>query len=77
MTQKPSKAQVPMIYQGAFTGTWWCATKWRDLGEGRFEALEKFDVSTQIDEILACGTRGHWDAEDDATLQSPPETLIP
>jgi len=44
--------QVPMIYRGGLSGTWWCATKWKDLGDGHFEAIEKFDVTGQIEEIL-------------------------
>jgi hypothetical protein len=45
--------QVPMIYQGGFTGAWWCATRWKERPDGGFEALEKFDVTGQIEEILA------------------------
>lgn len=44
--------QVPMIYQGGFTGAWWCATRWKERPDGTFEALEKYDVTGQIEEIL-------------------------
>jgi hypothetical protein len=33
---------------GPLTGRIYIATRYRDLGEGRFEALEKFDVTSQF-----------------------------
>lgn len=54
-----AEKQVPMLYQGGFTGTWWCATRWRERPDGGFEALEKYDVSGQIDEILVAFEAAH------------------
>ncbi|MFN2591503.1 MAG: hypothetical protein ABR532_01545 [Candidatus Dormibacteria bacterium] len=41
-----------MIYRGGLTGTWWCATKWKETGDGHFEAIEKYDITGQMEEIL-------------------------
>lgn len=54
-----------MIYRGGFTQTWWCATRWKDLGDGHFEALEKYDVTGQIEEILADFDAEQFDRESD------------
>jgi hypothetical protein len=47
-----AEKQVPMIYRGGLSGLWWCATRYRENPDGSFEALEKHDVTGQIEEIL-------------------------
>lgn len=47
-----AEKQVPMIYRGGLSGLWWCATRYRENPDGTFEALEKHDVTGQIEEIL-------------------------
>lgn len=55
-----------MIYQGGFTGAWWCATRWKERPDGTFEALEKFDVTGQIEEILEAHEFAQRDGPEDA-----------
>lgn len=55
-----------MIYRGGLSGLWWCATRWKDLGDGNFEALEKYDVTGQIEEILTEVEAERIDGSDDA-----------
>jgi hypothetical protein len=34
-----------MLSRSDLTGTWWVVLRYKDLGEGRFEALEKHPLS--------------------------------
>lgn len=43
----------PQIYQGGLTGTWWCATRWRERPDGILEAITRYDVTDQIERIIA------------------------
>lgn len=40
--------QKPMLMLGPLTGRIYIATRWKDLGGGTFEAIEKFDVTSQF-----------------------------
>lgn len=37
--------QTPRLMRGGLSGTIWCVTRYKDLGDNRFEALEKYDVT--------------------------------
>lgn len=45
----------PMVMRSGLTGTWWVVMRYKDLGEGRFEALEKHrladDSARQLEEL--------------------------
>ena len=45
----------PMVMRSELTGTWWVVMRYKDLGEGRFEALEKHmladDSAQQLEEM--------------------------
>lgn len=43
----------PLLLRGGFSNAVYVVTKWRDHGEGRVEALEKFDVTEQFDHLVA------------------------
>lgn len=47
-----SKGQPPMIMRSDLTGTWWVVTRYKHLGEGRFEALEKHILARESAEQL-------------------------
>lgn len=49
----PDAASVPkvLLLRGGLTGRVYAVTKWRDLGEGRIEALVKHDVTDQYEAL--------------------------
>lgn len=49
------RKQPPMVMRSDLTGTWWVVLRYKDLGEGRFEALDKHmladDTARQLEEM--------------------------
>ncbi len=49
----PRKNQVPLIRQGVIIADrWFCITKYKERKNGIIEAVHKFDVTDQIEEII-------------------------
>lgn len=45
--------QEPRIMLGPLTGRIYVATRYKDLGDGKWEALEKYDVTSDFMDIKA------------------------
>lgn len=41
-----------MVMRSELTGTWWVVTRYKHLGEGRFEAIEKHMLAAESAEQL-------------------------
>jgi hypothetical protein len=48
-----SDKKRPLLVRGGLTGRVYVVTRYRDLGEGRLEALEKFDVTDQYEALAS------------------------
>lgn len=47
----------PLLTRGGLSGRIYVVTKWRDLGNGAIEAVEKFDVTDQYDDLYESDDR--------------------
>jgi hypothetical protein len=43
----------PLLMRSELTGTVYVVTSYKDLGEGRIEALKKYDVTDQFNALVA------------------------
>lgn len=54
-TCRRGRQQPPMVMRAGLTGTWYVVMRYKDLGEGRFEALEKHvlaaDSAKQLEDM--------------------------
>ena len=41
-----------LLTRSDFTGTVYVVTKWKDLGDGQIEAVEKYDVTEQFRKLV-------------------------
>lgn len=48
----------PMLMESGLSRRVYLVTSYKDLGEGRYEALTKYDVTEQFNAILAARTGG-------------------
>lgn len=69
-----AKAQPPRLLRGGLSGRVYVATRYRDLGNGTWEALEKHDVHEDFLAMVAELNQpvGSW-----ATDQTPPRPPAP
>lgn len=53
------RKQPPMVMRSGLTGTWWVVTRYKNLGDGRFEAIEKHllaaESAGQLEEAFGDG----------------------
>jgi len=42
----------PMIFRSDLTNRWYYSTRYQDRGEGRFMAIQKTDITEQMEAIL-------------------------
>lgn len=50
---KPAIQRDPILTRGGLTNRVYVVTKWRDLGNGNIEAVEKYDVTDQYGALRA------------------------
>lgn len=48
----------PMIMYSDMTDRWYIVTRYKDLGEGKFRAQTKYDVTDQMQEIITSIQKG-------------------
>lgn len=48
----------PLLMRGGLSGRVFLVTRWRDLGEGRVEALRKVDITDQYEALRAADDSG-------------------
>ena len=46
-------AQTPRLMCSPITGNVYIVTKYKDLGDGNYEAIDKVNVSTEFDKIVS------------------------
>lgn len=71
MGAKRTKQQPPRLFRGPLSGRVYVVTRYRDLGNGMFEAHEKHDVTDEFLALAYSQQHGvHEDVEDDPVLPS-------
>ncbi len=58
--------QTPLIMQGCLTGKWYIVTKYKQLKGDKIQALEKFDVTDRVLEIVSNTIKGLQEVDQSA-----------
>lgn len=63
-----SKKQLPHLMRGGLSNRVYVVTRYRDLGNGSIEALEKFDVTEEFEAMIIERTQavGSWETDSTA-----------
>jgi hypothetical protein len=48
-----ARADEAWLFKGGLSDHWYVATKWEDRGDNHFEAVEKYDITHQVNQAIA------------------------
>lgn len=60
-----ARQQTPRLMRGGLSGRVYVVTRYRDLGDGNYEALEKYDVTEEFEAMIVERTKpvGSWETD--------------
>lgn len=76
MNRSTSKDKRVIVFRGGLSERIFVATRWVEYEDGKMLAIDKFDITEQLEQLLQRWSPTRWDVSEKAVMKSTTDELM-